>query len=171
MKFFLVQLLGAVGYTLLAFSYFKKDKKDILYIQIFAYIMFCLHYYFLSGFTGAVCNLIGLISLIIIYLFDKHKLSHKKILISCMIPLMILISLTTYKDIISIFPIMAVVLAVSSFLTNSENLIRKIGILSALCWLIYAFFYKSYVSIIYDAIVLIFIIRLFELSSNRSSSS
>ena len=71
MNFILVQFIGAIGYTLLALSYFKKEKKQILFTQIFAYIMFTIHYYLLSGFTGAICNFVGLLSLITIYCSQK----------------------------------------------------------------------------------------------------
>ena len=73
MKFLLIQAVGAVAFALLSFSYFKKEKKDILVIQILATIAFSIHYYFLSGLTGTICNILSLISLIIIYLFEKHN--------------------------------------------------------------------------------------------------
>ena len=38
MKDIIIQAIGAVGYSLLALSYFKKVKKQILLMQIFAYI-------------------------------------------------------------------------------------------------------------------------------------
>ena len=35
-----VQGLGALGYALLALSYFKKEKRQILFMQIFSYLFF-----------------------------------------------------------------------------------------------------------------------------------
>ena len=64
MRDIIIQAIGAVGYSLLALSYFKKVKKQILLMQIFAYIFFVIHYYLLNGITGAVCNSIGLFALI-----------------------------------------------------------------------------------------------------------
>ena len=69
----LVQGVGAIGYTILALSYFKKEKRQILYMQIIAYIFFVIHYYLLNGITGAICNLIGLFALVTIYLFEKYQ--------------------------------------------------------------------------------------------------
>ena len=69
----IVQGIGAIGYTLLALSYFKKEKRQILFMQIIAYVMFTIHYYLLSGVTGALCNFLGLIALIIIYVFEKYS--------------------------------------------------------------------------------------------------
>ena len=154
MEFFIIQFIGLIGYSTLAFSYFKNTKKNILLIQILSYFMFIIHYYLLDAKTGAICNLLGLIAFIVIYLFDKFKLKNKKLLSLILIPLLVIISLITYENILSIFPIIASVIAIISFLSDSENLIRKIGIVAAICWLIYAIVYKSYVAIIFEVITL-----------------
>jgi len=156
-KFIITQFIGFLGYSTLAFSYFKKKKKDILLMQIFAYIMFILHYQFLGAITGSVCNLLGLLSFLIIYLFDMFKKS-KKVLICILIPILIVISFLTFENIYSIFPIVGIVLAVFSFVTNSEDLIRRVGIIGAICWLIYAIVYKSYVAIVFEVITLIAVV-------------
>lgn len=156
-KFIITQFIGFLGYSTLAFSYFKKKKKDILLMQIFAYIMFILHYQFLGAITGSVCNLLGLLSFLIIYLFDMFK-KNKKVLICILIPILIVISFLTFENIYSIFPIVGIVLAVFSFVTNSEDLIRRVGIIGAICWLIYAIVYKSYVAIVFEVITLIAVV-------------
>lgn len=156
-KFIITQFIGFLGYSTLAFSYFKKKKKDILLMQIFAYIMFILHYQFLGAITGSVCNLLGLLSFLIIYLFDMFKKS-KKVLICILIPILIVISFLTFENIYSIFPIVGIVLAVFSFVTNSEDLIRRAGIIGAICWLIYAIVYKSYVAIVFEVVTLIAVV-------------
>ena len=74
MDFLLIQFIGSIGYTTLAISYFKEEKNKILFMQIISYIMFTIHYYLLAGITGAICNFIGLISLVIIYIFEKYNL-------------------------------------------------------------------------------------------------
>ncbi len=153
--FLLTQGIGAIGYTLLSVSYYKKNKKEILFIQIFSYIFFTIHYYMLSGKTGALCNFLGLIAFIIIYLFDKFKVKNKTILTILLIPFLINISLITYENIFSIFPIIASCVVIISFLSNNENFIRGIGLIAAVCWLIYAVVYKSYVAIVFEVITLI----------------
>ena len=62
----IIQLIGIIAYAILAFSYFRKSKKEILFIQMFSTIAFALHYYFLRGFTATICNLISLLIIIII---------------------------------------------------------------------------------------------------------
>lgn len=147
----ITQLIGVIAYVLLAFSYFKKNKKDILFIQIFSTIAFAIHYYLLGGITAIVCNLISLLIIIIIYFFEKHNGKNKKVLILSTIPLLILISLFTYENIFSIFPIIASTIVLVSFIISNENTIRISGIISALCWMVYAIIYKSYAGIFFEA--------------------
>ncbi len=159
MYFYLTQAIGALGYSILSISYYKKEKHKILFMQIIAYVLFAIHYYMLSGITGAVCNIIGLIALVGIYLSDKYKSNNKKSLIAFIIVLMLIITLYTAfinKEIFAIFPIIASVSVIISFLTNNEDTIRMIGVLAAVCWLIYARICGSYVAIVFEIITLLF---------------
>lgn len=164
----IIQFIGALGYTSLALSYFKKKKKDILFVEIISYIFFTIHYYLLNGITGAICNLIGLLALSIIYLFDKYKL-HNKLLVSIIVIfLLVIINVITFQNIYSIFPMIASIIVIISFLSNNENHIRIVGVISALCWLIYAIVYKSYIAIIFEIITFINIcIALYKNTDNK----
>lgn len=155
MNFILIQFIGAIGYSLLALSYFKKEKRKILFIQILAYVMFTIHYYLLNGVTGAICNLIGLFALITIYVFEKYNLKNKKAVSMLFIILLGVINIITFQNVFSIFPLIASIIVVISFLMNNEDAIRGIGVVSAVCWLIYAIVYKSYIAIAFEIITLI----------------
>ena len=155
MNDFIIQLIGVIAYAILAFSYFKKEKKEILFLQIYSTIAFSIHYYLLSGITGTICNLISLLIIIIIYFFEKKEGKNKKLLVFSTIPLLILISLFTYENIYSLFPIIASTVVLISFVLSNENTIRISGIISALCWLIYAAIYKSYAGVFFEGISMI----------------
>lgn len=157
----IVQGIGAIGYTLLALSYFKKEKRQILFMQIFSYMFFVIHYYLLNGITGAICNLIGLFALVTIYVFEKYKLKNKKLVLTFFIILLLAVNLTTFQNIYSIFPMIASVIVIVSFLENDENDIRGIGVLAAICWLIYAIVYKSYIAIVFETITFIDVVIAF----------
>ena len=152
----LIQFIGGIGYFLLALSYFKEKKSSILFMQIFAYIFFSIHYYLLNAITGTMCNILGLIVITVIYLVEtKQKNKQKKILVIGMIPILMIISLLTYENIYSLFPIIALICSLVSFLADNENTIRGIGIISAIGWLIYAIIYKSYVAIIFEVLTVL----------------
>lgn len=161
LNMFLVQGIGAIGYSTLALSYFKKEKKQILFMQIIAYIFFTIHYYLLNGITGALCNLIGLFALLTIYLFDKYRLKNKVFISILFIITLLAINIVTFQNIYSIFPMLASTIVIISFLENDANTIRWIGVLAAICWLLYAIVYKSYIAIVFEVITLINVIIAF----------
>ena len=151
----LIQAIGAVGYTMLALSYFKKEKRQILFMQIISYIFFVIHYYLLSGVTGALCNMIGLFALVTIYLFDKYKLKNKLFISMLFVLALIVINIITFQNLYSIFPMVASIIVIISFVEDNQDFIRIIGVVAAICWLIYAIVYKSYIAIIFEFITLI----------------
>lgn len=151
----LIQGIGAIGYGLLALSYFKKEKSKILFMQIISYIMFTIHYYLLSGITGAICNLIGLFGLVAIYLCDKYKSKKKNIISAFFIVALLVVNIITFQNVFSIFPLIASIIVIISFLIDNEDIIRGIGVVSAICWLIYAIAYQSFVAIVFEVITLI----------------
>ena len=161
MEFLLIQLIGGIGYAVLTASYYKKEKNKILFMQIISYLMFSIHYYLLSGITGAICNCIGLFSLLIIYIFEKYKWKNKNLIVYLLIVLLLIINIQTFQNIYSIFPMIASIIAIMSFLLNNEDYIRGIGLISAVCWLIYAIVYKSYISIVFEIITLVGVIIAF----------
>lgn len=155
MKFILIQLIGAIAYITIAISYYRKEKKSILFMQIFAYIFFTIHYYLLNGIAGVICNLVGLFALVVIYIFDKYKLKNKLLVSTLFIAALIVINILTFQNIYSIFPMVASVIVIISFVLDNEDFIRKTGIAAAICWLIYAIVYKSYISIVFEVLTLI----------------
>ena len=150
-----IQIIGAIGYGLLAYSYFEKKKKDILLIEIVSYMFFVTHYYLLDGITGAICNFIGMFALFVIYIFDKYELKHKSLISTLFILLLLIVNIMTFQNIYSIFPLIASIIVIISFMFDDENKIRLVGIISAVCWLIYAIVYKSYIAIIFEVLTLI----------------
>lgn len=154
MDIWLIQLVGAIGYTFLALSYYKKEKSKILFMQIIAYLLFTLHYFALSGITGAICNFIGLFAVITIYLFDKYNWNGKKIAAFILIFAQLIANIMTFQNIFSIFPLIASIIVIISFIGNDEDAIRKIGIIAAVCWLIYAIECNSYVTIVFEVVTL-----------------
>ena len=155
MWFILIQIIGGIGYALLTASYYKKEKKEILFMQIFAYLTFTIHFYLLSGITGAICNLIGLFALITIYLFEKNKWRNLNLVSYVFILLIIIINIMSFQNVYSIFPMIAASIVIISFLMNNEDYIRGIGLISAVCWLIYAIVYHSYISIVFEVITVL----------------
>ena len=155
-NFIIVQLIGAIGYTLLSISFYKKEKKQILYMQIIANIFFTIHYFLLDGITGAISNIVGLISYTAIYIFDSLKFGKAKNILSLiMMCFLFTMTIFAYENIYSILPFVAFLFTMISFLKGNEKIIRICGIIAAVCWLVYAIVYVSYAAIVFEVITLI----------------
>ena len=78
-----------------------------------------------------------------------------KVVSTFFILLLLMVNILTFQNFFSIFPLIASVIVIVSFLEKNENSIRAIGVISAICWLIYAIVYKSYIAIVFEIFTLI----------------
>ena len=68
---------------------------------------------------------------------------------------LLIINLLTFQNVFTIFPMLASVIVIVSFIDDRENVIRWIGVIAAVCWLFYAIAYKSYVAIVFEVLTLL----------------
>jgi sulfite exporter TauE/SafE len=156
MSFWLIQLIGAIGYAILSISYYKKNRKQILFLQIIANIFFTIHYYLLGGIIGAISNIIGLTSYTAIFVCDKfNKKILKNVLSLIMIIILLIFTIIRYEEFYSVLPFISFTFTTISFLDGDVKVIRLFGCIAAICWLIYAIVYDSYVAIAFEGITLI----------------
>lgn len=156
-----VQMVGVLGYFLLANSYFSKEKEKLLRIQIICNMLLTIHFYCLAGIGGAICNILCLIADIIIFISDKKAVKRKDILaLSLIIASVVIFAVTlkltntpfSYKE---IFPIFATSLIIASLVSDSKNVIRIVGLIAAICWLAYGIIFHSYAGIFFEVIIIL----------------
>ena len=155
-----IQTFGAIGYLLLANSYFSKKKDHLLIVQIISNVFLTIHYLFLAGLAGAICDIVCIVAGILIYLHDKFELNKKKLLAVFLILLMVVSVYITFKltntpfSLKEIFPMFATIMIVVSLVSNSKNIIRLVGLIAAICWLIYGIVFGSIAGIIFEIIII-----------------
>lgn len=162
---FFIQLIGAIGFITLAYSYSKKEKKGILFMQIVSHVFLVLHYILLKGKSGAISNFIGMLAMITIYSYEKNR--YKNYVVVFFMFLLLVVNIVFYQNIFSIFPMIASIIILISFLTSNENTIRLTGAIAALAWLIYAISVKSPIAIFYESLILFNAIRTFLLNKKQ----
>lgn len=151
----LVQCIGFTAYLVLAISYFCKKKAQILLWNIVASVILAVHFYFLEGLTGALCNLVGGAAMAAIYFYEKYGGRNKKLLIGLMFPVAALIALFSWQDWSSLLPIAASIILVAGFIFTREQYIRIAGLIGGSLWLIYSLVVGSIPGVICEAFVLI----------------
>ena len=98
---------------------------------------------------------IGLLALLAISIIEKQNWKNKNLVAFVFIFIICIINIATFQNVFSIFPMIASIIVIVSFLMDNENYIRVIGLISAVCWLIYAIVYKSYISIGFEVFTII----------------
>ena len=132
--FYVAQLFGIIALVVLIMS-FQKDKKDaLLKYQIFSSLLFALQYLFLNAISGCLMNLMSLIRNFIYKKFnDKIPIIYLILVIICMI----ILSLISYKGIISLLPTFAVILYSIALWQKNLTITRIIEIISCSLYIIY----------------------------------
>jgi len=129
-------------------------------MQVTSNMFLAVHFYLLTGISGAVCSIVCIISNLTIYFTEKKNIGSK---ISRAIFLLVILAISTVISIClnegiptisGAFPIVASAFVIFSFLSDSKTLIRAMGLIVAVCWLIYAILFKSYIAIVFEAITI-----------------
>lgn len=143
-NFIIAQILGLFALIVLIISFNKNKKKDLLKLQILSSLLFGLQYLFLNAITGFLMNILCMIRNII---FSKYKKVPIYYLIIIII-LMICLGLTSYQDIYSILPMIAVILYSISLYIGKTKIIRIIELISCSLFIIYNIKVEAYIGLI-----------------------
>ena len=147
---FYIQLIGILGFCIVVLSFYKKETTTILLYQVTSNFIYAVHYFLLGGLSGAFCCVIGMIRNI-----SLVKANNKKIILPIFIIIYSLITLVFYEGIYSLLPMMANVSYLISMTYKNKKILLRGAIVSSICWILYAIFVSSYVSIVTESILLI----------------
>ena len=147
---FVVGITAVIIYLL---GYQQKTRKKIIIFNATSRALYILQYLLLSAFEGAVLDIAGIISSVLAEKKDKPMIKkHLKLFIIGVNLLIVLLGLTTYKNIYSLLPIIGVLLHTSAFWITDEKRIRQVSLLGCPFWLAYNFISGAYGSVIGDAL-------------------
>lgn len=146
-----IQLIGFVAWILIATSYYTKNRKNFIILQLISYILYSIHLYILGGFTGALANICGIITMFLILIKEKSKKPCYFIL-AIILALYILTLLVTYDGAQSFLPIFACLIPLLSNWQKNYYIIKIGGIIGGAFWFVYGILYGSYAAIITNII-------------------
>lgn len=147
---FYIQLIGILGFCIVVLSFYKKETTTILMYQITSNFVYAVHYFLLGGLSGAFCCVIGMIRNVTLI-----KCDNKKIILPIFITIYSFITLLFYEGIYSLLPMMANLSYLIGMSYKNKKVLLKGALVSSSCWIIYAIFVSSYVSIVTESILLI----------------
>ncbi|MBE6808854.1 MAG: YgjV family protein [Ruminococcaceae bacterium] len=162
MRYLIPQIIGLLAVGLFLLSYQMKKRKNIIITNVISRALYILQYLLLGAFSGALLDILGMISSVVAE--RKHKTfikKHLKIIflsINLSIVIVGLMISVVNKSFLDIFPVIGVLLHTSAFWISNEKIIRRVSLLGSPFWFIYNFASKAYGSSIGDVLTIVSII-------------
>lgn len=146
-NFWFIQFIGALAWILLVVSYYRKNTNQILFFQIVATILYCIHYYFLGAYSGLFICVFE-----VIRDYGYYKTDADDYIFLGSIPIYILYGILSYTTMIELLPIFSS--TIDGFtLTKKKKVVVFGAIVSYTLWVIYDIAVKSYSGAVTDGIV------------------
>ena len=146
------QLLGFAGMTLNLISFQLRRQKDLIRVQFFSSIVFCLHYLLLGAVTGCVLNLVGICRAYVYSNKEKPWANHKYwlyLFIGAYFAVYVLTfavlgkEVTAYNLLIELLPVIGMTCSTIGFYLESAAKVRRLSLMNAPTWLTYNIFNRS----------------------------
>lgn len=148
-NFWVIQAIGIVAWILLVISYYREDTNKILVFQIIATILYCVHYWLLSAYSGLF---ICVFEVFRDYLYYRTDLDNYIFYGS--IPVYLVFGMVSFTGWFDLFPIVSSLLD-GYTLTKSKNIVVIGAIISYTLWVIYDICVMSVSCAITDGIVVL----------------
>ena len=137
MILYIAQAIGFLGLILAAISFQKNTNKGIVLFQNFAASTFVLHFILLGAYTGAVMNLIGVLRGLV-FINRKNSWANNTLWLYVFILAFIKAGVATWKNILSMLPMVGMILASVGLWIKNPKLTRKLLLIASPCWMIYS---------------------------------
>ena len=148
---FIAQSVGFFGTAILFISFQMPVKKKILFLQIISASVFSVHYlmlgFFTGSYTGMVMNIIGMVRTLLFYYEDKKWFRRYPFTVF-FLALIIYIGIDTWKNIYSLFPMLAMIDSTICLNIKKEKWFRIFNFPGSPLWLTYGIYSNSYSGIV-----------------------
>lgn len=148
-NFILAQTFAFFSSLCLLFSFWQKNRKQILFFRILDSSFDILQYFLLGAYAGSLISLLGMARA---FTFTK---TNNRLFLALFLLLYMLASIMTFNGLISIIPLIAFLVYTIVTWNKKERNIRLFSIIVFLLWFIYDILVKAYVSFITDIILII----------------
>ena len=137
MNYILSQIIGLTAFIISLITYHQKEKDTILKTAILSNTLKLINYLLLTATSGCITKIIGILRDIIIIKKEKYKILSSNIILYLFIISYIFISILTYKNIISILPLIAALIYLISIWNGNTYTVKKLAFITSFLWLIY----------------------------------
>lgn len=155
------QVFAILMYALLASTYYLKNRKTVLTINILAMVAQAISFIYLKAYTGLAMDVVAIIRNIIFIVDEKSSNSKKQnpkkdiVILATLYIITILLSIFTYNGIPSLFSVLGTFLYTYSVWQKNTNTYKLLGLPTSMSWIAYNIYIKSIFGGILESIVLL----------------
>jgi len=155
------QIFAIAMYALLASTYYLKNRKNVLIINILAMIAQGISFICLKAYTGLAMDVVAIIRNLIFMIEEKkdgkseQNTKRNIITLASLYIITILLSIFTYNGLPSLFSVLGTFLYTYSIWQKNTNTYKLLGIPTSLSWIAYNIYIKSIFGSILESIILI----------------
>lgn len=154
-SYIISQILVIIAYIICGFGFLQKKRIHILIYSSIFNVLMLFQYLILNASMGVIANSINIIrNIIFIYNIKKSK-SNSKFILFIFICSTISLTAFFYQTPLDIFPCFIALLGTFSYWISNTKFLRIANIFCSICYIIYAFPIKSYITIIAETYLII----------------
>lgn len=147
----IAQILAVIGYLVMILSFWRKDYRKIMALQVVGLVFFTAQFVVLGAYSGAVINAVNIAKTIC---FANRK-SDSRTLVWVFGLLIVAGAIFTWQDLFSLFSLLAGVTYLVASYNRDPQVVRKGAILSSLCWVLYDVHTLAYSSAVFETVTVI----------------
>jgi len=158
MNVVIANIIGMIVLIISTISWWKKTKEKVLKLQIVSNTIAILQYVLLipsGGFSGILIKIVAICRDVINIKKEKYKFLNSKNIFIILLAIYFIIGIVTFKNIISIFSVLAAVSYTILMWPDNVKAVRIASVVSTIFWIIYNIGVQAYVAAISNTIILI----------------
>lgn len=153
-----VQAIGFVGVAFFIASYQIKSNRALFLCQMIGCIIFCVQFFILGAYTGAIGLIINIIrNLLLVKRKDWEWVDRKSTMLA-ILALLTAMTIYTWNGIISLLPFISVAVTTIGYWSNNAQKIRLSQFIGSPCTLLYDVLIRSWGGVLSETITLASII-------------
>lgn len=155
------QIFAILMYALLASTYYLKNRKAVLTINILSMVAQAISFILLKAYTGLAMDVVAIIRNIIFMVDEKKNGKSERntkkdiIILAALYIITIILSVFTYNGLPSLFSVLGTFLYTYSVWQKNTDTYKLLGIPTSMSWIAYNIYIKSIFGGILESIVLL----------------
>lgn len=153
-----IQAIGFVGVAFFVASYQIKSNKALFLCQMIGCIIFCVQFFIMGAYTGAVSLVINIVRNLLLVKRAEWKWVEHRATMFAILGVLTAMTVYTWDGIISLLPFIMVAVTTIGYWSNNAQKIRLSQFIGSPCVLLYDVLVGSWGGVLNETITLVSII-------------